>query len=59
MASDQGDGVPTSGAGNTALVDPGTGARIDSVAQEKKAARRGPLPSQAKKEKEKEEKKKE
>jgi hypothetical protein len=54
VASDQGDGVPTSGAGNTALVDPGTGARIDSVAQEKKAARRGPLPSQAKKEKEKE-----
>jgi len=54
VASDQGRGATASGAGETASAEPGMGARIDSVAQEKKAARRGPLPSQARKEKEKE-----
>ena len=54
VASDQGGGATAWGAGETASAEPGMGARIDSVAQEKKAARRGPLPSQARKEKEKE-----
>jgi hypothetical protein len=42
------------GAGDTGSAAPDAGGRVESVAQEKKAARRGPLPSQVKKQQEKE-----
>jgi hypothetical protein len=53
-AAEQSESAQRSGAGETAKADDGAQTRIGSVAQEKKAARRGPLPSQARKEKEKE-----
>jgi hypothetical protein len=43
------EGAHRSGAGDTGSAAPDAGSRIGSVAQEKKAARRGPLPSQARK----------
>lgn len=48
------DGAQRSGAGDTGSAAPETGARVGSVAQEKKGARRGPLPSQVRKQQEKE-----
>jgi len=54
VATDQNESAQRSSAGDTGSAAPEPGGRIGSVAQEKKAARRGPLPSQARKEKEKE-----